>query len=98
MSLPIVFLRAAQVEFELSADWYEQRRTGRGAKFMAAVNRVLRRLADHPELHAKVFEDIRQANLTGYPYGVYYRVESDQIVILAVFHAARDPSIWQNRL
>ena len=39
-SLPIVFRRAARIEFDDAADWYEQRRAGLGAKFTAAVQRV----------------------------------------------------------
>jgi plasmid stabilization system protein ParE len=32
-----------------------------------------------------------------FPYSIYYLIESGQIVILAVFHARRDPTIWQSR-
>jgi hypothetical protein len=40
---------------------------------------------------------VREALVSGYPYGVYYREEPNQVVILSVFQAARDPSIWQGR-
>ena len=36
--------------------------------------------------------------MTGYPYCVYYRIEEDRVLVLAVFHTARDPAIWQNRV
>lgn len=97
MSLPIVFRRAARAEFDDAADWYEQRRTGRGALFSAAVRQVLDRIADQPELYAEVFQDVREAPVMGYPYCVYYRVESGQLLVLAVFHTSRDPSNWQGR-
>ena len=97
MSLPIVFRQAARNEFDAAADWYEQRRTGRGAQFTAAVRDVLNRIAEQPELYGQVFEDVREALVSRYPYCVYYRVESHQVIVLAVFHTARDPSIWQSR-
>jgi hypothetical protein len=28
---------------------------------------------------------------------VYYRVEEQQVIVLAVFHTARDSSLWQSR-
>jgi plasmid stabilization system protein ParE len=32
-----------------------------------------------------------------FPYSVFYRVEADRIVVLAVFHGRRNPRIWQAR-
>jgi hypothetical protein len=32
-----------------------------------------------------------------FPYGVFYRVDSDQIAVLAVYHSKRDPRGWQVR-
>jgi plasmid stabilization system protein ParE len=98
MSLPIVFHRAARNEFDEAADWYDQRRPGRGTKFTAAVREVLTRIAEQPEFYAVVFEDVREALVSGYPYCVYYRIEEGQAIIAAVFHTARDPSIWQGRV
>jgi toxin ParE1/3/4 len=98
MSLQLAFRRAARYEFDEAADWYEQRRAGRGALFTAAVREVLHRIADQPSLYAEVFQDAREAPVSGYPYGVYYREEADQVLVLAVFHTSRDPSIWQSRV
>ena len=98
MKLPIVFRPVARLEFNEAADWYEQRRAGRGAAFTAAVRQVLDPIAEHPQFYAEVFEDVREGLVTGYPYCVYYRIEAGQILVLAVFHTARDPSIWQRRV
>jgi plasmid stabilization system protein ParE len=97
VTLPIVFRQASRNEFDAAADWYEQRRAGRGAGFTAAVRDVLNRIAEQPELYAQVFEDVREALVSRYPYCVYYRVEGQQVIVFAVFHTARDPSIWQSR-
>jgi plasmid stabilization system protein ParE len=96
--MPVVFRHGARNEFDAAADWYEQRRPGRGAKFTAAVQTVLDRIAEQPDFYPQVFEDVREALVKKYPYCVYYRVESNQVVILAVFHTARDPSTWQRRV
>jgi plasmid stabilization system protein ParE len=37
------------------------------------------------------------AQVRRFPYSVFYSVESEQIVVLAVFHARRDPAIWKGR-
>jgi toxin ParE1/3/4 len=97
MSLSIVFRRDARAEFDAAADWYELRRSGRGALFAAAVRQVLNRIADQPRLYAEVFEDVREAPVSGYPYCVYYRELPAQLLVLSVFHTARDPTVWQGR-
>jgi plasmid stabilization system protein ParE len=97
MSLRVVFRGAAQIELIEAAEWYEERRKGRGAKFIAAIRKVLHQIAAEPEFYAKVFEDVRWAPVSKYPYCVYYRVESEQLLVLSIFHTSRDPEAWQNR-
>jgi toxin ParE1/3/4 len=97
MSLTVVFRRAAQCEFIEAAEWYEKRRTGRGAKFTAAVRKVLDRIAEEPDFYAPVLEDVREALISKYPYCVYYRVDGEQILVLSIFHTSRDPAVWQGR-
>ena len=98
MSLPVNFRPVARIEFDEAADWYELRRAGLGAAFTVAVRKVIDRIGEQPQFYAEVFEDIREALVDGFPYCVYYRVETAQISVLAVFHTARDPSQWQKRL
>ena len=40
-------------------------------------------------LHVR-FLDIRQVNLQKFPYGVFYFVVGDAVVVLAMLHGARD--------
>lgn len=97
MSLRLVFQPAARREYDDAADWYEARRAGLGAAFTVAVQQVLDRIADQPKFYAVALDDIREAQIVGYPYCVYYREKPDRVVILAVFHTSRDPAIWQGR-
>ncbi len=97
MSLPIVFRRAARAEYDDVADWYDQRRAGLGVAFTAEVQRVLDQIAAQPDVYPQVYQDVREALVSGYPYCVYYREEPGQVVVMSVFHTARDPSIWQGR-
>jgi len=98
MSSPIVFGRAARTEFDAAADWYEQRRAGLGAAFVAAIQEALDRIAAQPDFYPIALEDVREAMVSGFPYCIYYREEPGQVLILAVFHSARDPTIWQGRV
>lgn len=48
MNRPGILRRIAQAEFDDAADWYEERRTGQGAAFTAAVRQVLMGLGSQP--------------------------------------------------
>ena len=97
MSTPVILRRLAQAEFDDAADWYESRRAGRGAAFTAAVRQVLAGIAATPDSHPEVYGDVREAGVPKYPYAVYYRIEPNQVTVLAVFHTSRDPAVWQSR-
>ncbi|MBX6315333.1 MAG: type II toxin-antitoxin system RelE/ParE family toxin [Isosphaeraceae bacterium] len=92
MSLPIRFLPEARAEYDAAADWYEQQKPGLGVDFT-----VLNRIAANPQLHAAVYGDVRKARVSRFPYVVPYREEPGEVIVIAVFHTARDPSIWQSR-
>ena len=97
MSLPVVFLPAARTEFDAATNWYENRQLGRGMELIANVRHVLNRIATQPEFYPQVYRQIREALVPSYPYCVYYREESGRVLVLSIFHTARDPSVWQAR-
>lgn len=97
MTLKVVFRPAAKAEFDGAALWYEDRRPGLGAEFVLEIDRAVELASKHPERFPAKLGEIRCVRVRRFPYSVFYRAESDQIVVLAVFHARRDPAIWQAR-
>lgn len=98
MSLPLVIRRAASAEFHEAFDWYEQQRPGLGVEFAERVQAVFDSIAAMPEQHAIVYRDVRKALVKPYPYAIIYRIRNNQVVVLAVFHSKRNPSIWKSRV
>ena len=97
MTLPVRLRRVAQNEYDDAADWYESRRTGLGVRFVAALQQVIQVISDQPERYPEVWPGVREAPVQGWPYCVYYQVHDDHVMVIAVFHSARDPSVWQSR-
>lgn len=77
--------------------WYESQRTGLGDEFLAAISAVIAVLLENPRSCRVVYRDTRRANLRRFPYGVFYRILDAGIVIIACFHASRDPRGWRTR-
>ena len=97
MTRPVFYRREAQLEFDEAYDWYEDRRAGLGTEFAAGVQQAIDRIVTNPERHGTVHSEIRCALVRRFPYGVYYWVEDERIVVLAIFHSSRDPKVWQSR-
>ena len=97
MSLPVIFRRVAQTEFDDSAAWYDSQQPGLGADFVAEVQAVLDTISNQPDRYPVAHRDLREAPVARFPYCVYYRVRPNEIVVVAVFHTSRDPSGWQSR-
>jgi plasmid stabilization system protein ParE len=97
MTLPVVFQRAARRELDEAALWYEDRRAGLGSQFVLEMDHAIELLLENPQRFPVIHHDIRCARARRFPYSVFFRVEARRIVVLAVFHARRDPSMWHDR-
>ncbi|MGZ8217754.1 type II toxin-antitoxin system RelE/ParE family toxin [Methylomagnum sp.] len=97
MNQPISFHRTAQAEFNEAATWYEAQRTGLGLEFIAEVDRCITLIAENPHQYAVLYREVRRAIVRRFPYNVFFRIEPRGIRILAVFHARRNPAVWQKR-
>ena len=88
---------AAAADIDDAFLWYEGQRPGLGADFLRTVDSALAAIQSNPQLHAVIYRNTRRALLRRFPYGVYYRVYPDSIVIVACMHGRRDPKRWQVR-
>ena len=97
MSLWLVFRPEAEGELLEARAWYENKRPGLGDEFADCVDAAIASAGRSPLLHPRVHREIRRVLIRRFPYGVFYFTEGDSLVVLAVFHCARDPRIWQTR-
>lgn len=97
MTLRVVFRRAARLEFEEAAVWYDQQRPGLGEEFLREIDEAIKRAADAPLRYPLVSGDIRRSVARRFPYTIFFRVRGSMLIVLAVFHARRNPAIWQRR-
>jgi plasmid stabilization system protein ParE len=98
MTLAVTFSRTARDEFLEAAAWYESQRPNLGVEFIAEIERCLALAAEQPQMHAMVYKNTRRVTARRFPYSIYFQVESCRIVVLAVFHGSRHPTIWRARV
>lgn len=87
----------AQAEIVEAHQWYEDKAEGLGAEFVRAVDACFASIERNPTAYAVVHKQVRRALLRRFPYGIFYLVEGETIVVLACFHGSRDPKQWQRR-
>jgi len=77
--------------------WYENQSPGLGNDFLLCVEATLNQMQRNPESFQLVHRNVRRALLRRFPYGVFYIISNESLVVLAVFHAKRNPRSWQQR-
>ncbi len=91
------FRRAAQLEYDEAALWYERRRFGLGVEFAIAIDQALTRACAGPQRFPTIVGDVRCVRVRRFPYAIFYRTRGEQLIVIAVFHARRDPAILRER-
>lgn len=94
MSSQLGLRRRAVSEIKAAHDWYERRERGLGQRFVQELEQVLAVLEAHPLRFPLVYRDVRRALARGFPYAIWFRIRSEQVIVLAVLHQARDPARW----
>lgn len=97
MSREPVFRRIARTEFDEAVAWYESERPGLGLEFNMSVDALLTAITQQPTLFRQVRGPIRRAVLKRFPYTSHFLDEPSGIVVLAVYHAARNPRVVARR-
>lgn len=94
----------ATVELRAAAIWYDERHTGLGDEFVAAVASTLDELSTLPESFPVWPKSpvrrapIRRATLRRFPYALAFEASRDDVLVLAVAHMKRRPFYWLGRL
>lgn len=87
----------ADLDVAATFDWYEHEQPGLGHEFLDELRATYGRVADGPLTYQHLRSGIRRALVRRFPYAVYFSVENDVVVVLAVLHASRRPAEWQRR-
>lgn len=88
---------AALQDMDDAYAWYEAQRSGLGDEFLRAVDHVIATVVESPLRYRVLVLDTRQALVRRFPYRVLYRILNDEVVVVACFHARRDPQRWDQR-
>lgn len=96
--MKIEFLPEADEEFREAARYYESEAAGVGLSFIAAVHKGVDEIVGFPLATQILRAGIRKKVLRHFSYNIFYAIEADTIVIIAVAHQRKRPNYWRARL
>ena len=99
MTRPVRWTSRAATQFQEAATYLENARGGTGIPFVEAVEAILQVAADHPEIFPHVpgvkGNEVRRGLVRRYGYWVIYEIQSDDLLVLSVWHGAREFEGWK---
>ena len=93
----IAFRPEVYHDIKTAYDWYETQRKGLGEDFMLTLDESFSMIARDPELYQKIYHSIRRKLVRRFPYGIFFMMQEDLIVVLAVLHTKSEPKKWEER-
>jgi plasmid stabilization system protein ParE len=90
-------LLGAEREILEAVEFYRERAGSLAAEFYAEFCRARAEIVAFPDLWGNVRGGYRRKLLRRFPFGIIYRIEEEQILIVAVAHLSRHPDYWRNR-
>ena len=97
VALNVVITQAARAELIEAQDWYEGEAAGLGPRFRVEIDTAIERISTNPLQFPVVFKNLRRALLRRFPYMLFFTVDGETLLVIACFHASRDPRQWQQR-
>jgi len=94
----IIFFPQAEREMIEAAAFYDSHKQGLGREFLSMIKKGTDAIAHSPMAYPIQRNEIRRILVHRFPYGILYRVEEKQIVIIAIMHLHRAPDYWKHRV
>ena len=98
MNYELTFRQEAEVDLETSAQWYEQQKEGLGFDFLDEVEKKCSVIKNTPLIFEEVHKELRRVIIDRFPFNIFYLIDGDTIIIVAVIHGSRHPKKWQKRI
>ncbi len=91
MTYTLHFLSEVEEDVVNGYVWYEHKSLGLGEEFLRVFYACAVELPRNPLLYPKVYRDYRRRLFRRFPYAIYFTIKENQIIVIGLFHCARDP-------
>ncbi len=89
------FTSVAELELKEAMEFCESAQAGLGADFLAEVEATARLIEAHPQAWTTLSPRTRRCRTHRFPYGLFYQVRREEILIVSVMDLRREPKRWE---
>ncbi len=89
MKRRVIIRPNAEADLAEAKAWYENQRRGLGDELLDEIRNAVNLLAVDPERRPFYYRDFRRLLTRRFPYKLFYRVESDRVIVFRILHAKR---------
>ncbi|MEE9312861.1 MAG: type II toxin-antitoxin system RelE/ParE family toxin [Planctomycetota bacterium] len=80
----------ASSELGDAMDWFDEQATGLGAKFRVSIGETFSYILENPMSGKNVRRGIQTRLNLKFSYKIAYKIHLDKVVIISIWHAARN--------
>ena len=89
----------AEAEVQQAFGWYQEQSEGLGLEFLRAIEACLSSVQRNPFAYTIIkVPNVRRVLVRRFPYALFYLVDDEAIVVIAVFNVKRQPIDWIDRV
>ena len=97
--MTIEFLPIAKLELDDAISYYDLQVDGLGEKFKNEIKSALSLIERFPYAWNEVsIESVHKYLLHKFPYAIYYFIDKNKILVIAVAHQHQKPNYWIERV
>jgi len=85
-------------DIKVAYDWYESQRVGLGEDFLLTLEESYSKITRTPKVYQLIYKIVRRKLLRRFPYGVFFVLKNDEIIVIAIMHTRTNPSDWNERV
>ena len=94
---PVRFRPEARRDVLDAQRWYEGQRPGLGGEFREELKRAIAAIRENPTAWPVLRRTTRRYLMHRFPYGVFYQIHDDLVLVVGVIHGHRHPRAWHRR-
>jgi len=98
MNFQLRFHSAIEEDLASNYNWFEQKQLGLGNDFLNEFYSITESIEIRPYLNSILYNNIRRKLMKKFPYAIYYVIQGNFVLIIGVFHFARNPRLIQSSL
>ncbi len=93
----VVIRAKAEADMLAAARWYEEQSPGLGTEFLRATEICIASVSRNPSMYAAMYRNIRRALFRRFPYGLFFLLLDDTLIVVACLHGRQSLAKLRHR-